>query len=107
MTLPIQRWCLCIVVVSVMGLSQVSTAQTAHSKVSTRSIGNPDGVAICVNLKDPARSTVIGAAPQKGIGNFDLKGTGSNEMEPESDIGEKRNLDKQHPEVIEELLNCK
>jgi len=72
--LSIRRWCLCIVVVSVMSLSQVSSAKTARSKVSTRSIGKADGVAICVNLKDPARSTVIGADPQKGIGNFDLNG---------------------------------
>ena len=37
-------------------------------------IGKADGVAICVNPENPARSTVIGADPQKGIGNFDLKG---------------------------------
>ena len=37
-----------------------------------------------------------------------VKDTGSNAMELydlKSDIGEKRNLVKQHPEVVEELLN--
>jgi myo-inositol-hexaphosphate 3-phosphohydrolase len=36
-------------------------------------MGKANGVTICVNPKDSARSTVIGVDPQKGIGNFDLK----------------------------------
>lgn len=71
--LSIQLRYLCMVVVSVMSLSQVSIAQIVHAKVATRSMGKADGVTICVNPKDPAQSTVIGADPQKGIGNFDLK----------------------------------
>jgi 3-phytase len=58
----------------VVSPSQASAAQTARAKASTRPIGKADGVTICVNPDDPARSTIIGADPQKGIGNFDLKG---------------------------------
>ena len=46
-------------------------------------------------------------ANRKNYYNY-VKDTGSNEMELydlKSDIGEKRNLAKQHPEVVEELLN--
>lgn len=71
--LSIQLRYLCMVVVSVMSLSQVSIAQIDHARVATRSMGKANGVTICVNPKDSARSTVIGVDPQKGIGNFDLK----------------------------------
>ena len=46
-------------------------------------------------------------ANRKNYYNY-VKDTGSNEMELydlKSDIGEKRNLARQHPEVVEELLN--
>ena len=46
-------------------------------------------------------------ANRKNYYNY-VKDTGSNEMELydlKSDIGEKRNVAKQHPEVVEELLN--
>jgi len=69
-----QRWCACATVVFVLSAPHIDAAQTAQSKVGTRSMGKADGVTICVNPKDPSRSTVIGADSQKGIGNFDLKG---------------------------------
>ncbi|MCP4611249.1 MAG: phytase [Planctomycetes bacterium] len=72
--LTIRRWCLWTVAVTVLSLPQVSAAQTAQATVATRSMGKADGVAICVNPGDPARSTIIGADPQKGIGSFDLEG---------------------------------
>jgi arylsulfatase A-like enzyme len=46
-------------------------------------------------------------ANRKNYYNY-VKDTGSNEMELydlKSDIGEKRNVAKQHPEVVKELLN--
>ena len=66
--------CRFVIAVSVMSLVEVSSAQTAHLKVSIRSMGKANGVTICVNPKDSARSTVIGVDPQKEVSNFDLKG---------------------------------
>jgi len=63
-----------MIVISVMSLSQVSTVQTDQSKGATCSMGKGDGIIICLNPKDSARSTVIGVDPQKEVSNFDLRG---------------------------------